>query len=169
MANPGPTANLKASARRIGRSGTVWIGGRMRGEIVNIEWGREAEQITVPIAGNYRDEQVPGAETGTGTFRYQDVDDYFRLYVWRWFEARRRGDRSVAAEFPEFDVITKIAHMGSPADTRWLLTGCQLFRYDGGFGVGDDLLERDVPFTFREDRPLDAFEYGDNGIVYTRG
>jgi hypothetical protein len=164
---PGPTANLKGSQRRSGRSGTVWISGRMRGEVVAVEWGVEAEQIPVAIPGKWQDEGKPGAEARRGTFRYQDVDDKWRLLVYRFFKARREGDRS-AAEFPEFDIITKLDDIGAPMATRWLLEGCQFFQYDGGHSQDDNLLMRDVPFTFRADRPLDAFEYGDNGIIVTQ-
>ncbi len=165
---PGPTANLRARHRRIGRSGTVWIDGRMRGEVVAVEWGREAEQITVNIPGRWQDEQKPGAENGRGTFRYQDLDDKWRLFVWRFFQARKNGDRS-AANFPEFNIVTKLDDIGAPMATRWQLEGCQLFQYDGGHSQEDDLLIRDVPFSFFDDYPLDAFEYGDNGLIVVRG
>jgi hypothetical protein len=168
MANPGPTANLKGTARRSGRSGTVWRDGRQLGEVVSIEWGVEVEQIAVTIAGAYQDESKPGGETRRGTFRVQDVHDEWALRVWRFLDARRRGDRSAAA-FPEFDIVTKLADIGAPADTRWQISGVQLFQYDGGHSQEDDLLMRDIPFTFREDRPLEAFEYTDDGLRLTQG
>lgn len=164
---PGPTANLKGYQRRSGRAGTVWINGKMHGEVVGLEWGREAEQIGVQIPGKWQDETKPGGETARGTFRYHDVDDRWRLFVWRFFEARRNNDRASAA-FPEFDIITKIDDIGAPMATRWVLIGCQFFSYDGGHSQDDDLLTRDVAFTFRDDRPMEAFEYGDNGIIVTR-
>jgi hypothetical protein len=166
-AYPGPTANLAGTARRSGRAGTVWINGRMRGEVVAVEWGTAAEQVAVQIPGKWQDEQKPGAEARTGTFRYQDVDDTWRLLVWRFFQARKNGDRSSAA-FPEFDIITKVDDIGAPQATQWILEGCQFFQYDGGHSQDDQLLIRDVPFSFRDDRPLDAYEYGDSGIIQTR-
>lgn len=166
-AYPGPTANLKARHRRSGRSGTVWVDGRMRGEVVGVEWGREAEQIAVSIPGTWQDESKPGAETARGTFRYHDVDDKWRLFVWNFFDRRRRGDRS-AAVFPEFDIITKVDDIGAPRPSIWVLIGCTFFSYDGGHSQDDDLLVRDVAFNYREDRPLDAFEYGDSGLIVTQ-
>lgn len=166
-AYPGPTANLKGTQRRSGRSGTVWVNGNMHGEVVAVEWGVEAEQIAVSIPGTWQDEQKPGAEARRGTFRYHDVDDRWRLFVWRFFQARKNGDRASAA-FPEFDIITKVDDIGAPAPSVWVLEGCQFFGYDGGHSQDDALLVRDVAFSFREDRPLEAFEYGPNGIVVTR-
>lgn len=167
-AYPGPTANLKGTQRRSGRSGTVWINGNMHGEVVSVEWGMEMEQIPVSIPGTYQDEMKPGAEARRGTFRYHDVDDRWRLFVWRFKQARRTGDRSAAA-FPEFDIITKIADIGAPANSVWVLEGCQFFSFDGGHGQDDALLQRDVAFSYRDERPLEAFEYGPNGIIITRG
>lgn len=164
---PGPTANLKASQRRSGRAGTVWIDGRMHGEIVAVEWGVEAEQVAVAMPGRWQDGAKPGGEARRGTFRYQDVDDRWRLFVYRFFKARKEGDRT-SAQFPEFNIITKIDDIGAPMPTRWLLEKCVLFQYDGGSSQDDDLLVRDVPFVFDDDRPLDAYEYGDNGIVVTQ-
>jgi hypothetical protein len=164
---PGPTANLPGTARRSGRAGTVWIDGNMHGEVVSVEWGVEAEQIAVSIPGTWQDESKPGAEARRGTFRYHDLDDRWRLFVWRFFQARKRGDRA-SATFPKFDIITKLDDIGAPMATRWVLRDCQFFQYDGGHGQDDDLLVRDVPFTFRDDEPLEAFEYGSNGIIVTK-
>lgn len=164
---PGPTANLKGTARRSGRAMTVWINGQMRGEVVACEWGRTAEQIAVQIPGKWQDEMKPGAETAAGTFRYQDVDDHWRLLVWNFFKARRAGDRS-SASFPEFDLIQKIDDIGAPMATRWAILGCQFFQLDGGASNDDQLLVRDVPFAYRDEVPLDAFEYGTNGIIVTQ-
>jgi hypothetical protein len=161
---PGPTANLPGSARRSGRAGTVWVDGRMRGEVVSVEWGVEAEQVAVTIPGRWQDEAKPGAEARRGTFRYQDIDDKWRMFVYRFFKARKEGDRSTAF-FPEFNLITLIDDIGAPTVTRWLLEGCQLYQYDGGHSQEDDLLIRDVPFTFRNDRPLDAFIYEEGGVT----
>lgn len=162
MTYTGPTANLRARHRRSGRSGTVWIDGQMRGEVVGVEWGVEAGQIAVSIPGTWQDEVKPGAEARRGTFRYHDVDDTWRLFVWRFFKARREQNRS-AAVFPEFDIVTKIQDIGAAGDSIWVLEGCQFFSYDGGHSQDDDLLQRDVAFTFRQDRPLSAFEYTGDG------
>lgn len=161
---PGPTGNLKGYQRRSGRAMTVWIDGQMRGEVVSCEWGRSAEQIAVQIPGKWQDEMKPGGETAAGTFRYQDVDDKWRMFVWNFFKARRNGDRS-AVVFPEFNLTQKIDDIGAPQESAWALIGCTFFQMDGGAGQDDQLLVRDVPFSYREEVPLDAFEYGTDGII----
>jgi len=161
----GPTANLKARHRRSGRSGTVWIGGKMRGEIPSVEWEVEIEQVAVQIPGKWQDEMKPGAEARRGTIRIQDVDDYWRRRVYAFLDARRRGDRNAAAQFPVFDIIVQLDDVGAEGITRWSLYNCQLFSYSGGFSQDDDILIRDVPFTFESDGPTDSFEYTDSGVV----
>lgn len=166
MANPGPTANLPGRARRSGRAGTVWENARMLGEVIGVEWNVAIEQIPVVIAGAWRNENKPGIEDRTATFRVQDVHDKWALRVWRFVRARRDGDRAAAA-FPEFSIVTKIDDIGAPDQTRWQLDGCQLFEYSGGHNQDDSLLLREIPCSFRDDRPLHAFEYTDDGIAVT--
>lgn len=162
---PGPTANLKARNRRSGRAGTVWSEGRMLGEVVSVEWSVEIEQITIPIPGTWQDGLKPGAEARRGTMRIHDIDDKWRRYVWKFLDARRRGDRDLAAQFPAFNIVTQIDDIGAPAKSRWALRECQLFSYSGGHSQEDQYLQRDVPFAFEDDGPLDSFEYADGGVV----
>lgn len=165
---PGPTANLPGYARRSGRSGTVWRDGRMRGEVVQVDWNVNVAQIPVVITGQWRTEQKPGGEERVGTFMIQDVDDYWALQVYDFVIARRNGDRGAAA-FPEFSVVSQVDDIGAPKATRWQLDGCQLFTYSGGWDQATDLLTRQIPFTFREEIPLDAFAYTDSGIQVRQG
>jgi hypothetical protein len=165
MGYPGPTASLPGTARRSGRAGTVWDAfGNMLGEVVAIEWDVEVEQIGVSIPGTWQDENKPGAEGRRGTFRFQDVDDRWARRVWAFLRARKRGDRATAAQFPVFDLITQIDDVGAPAPTRWALRDCNLFQYGKGHSQDDNLLLRDVPFSFRDDEPLDSYEYTAGGV-----
>lgn len=163
---PGPTGNLKAKHRRSGRAGTVWMGGNMLGEVVGIEWNVEFEQVNVPLPGQYQDGKKPGAEARGGTFRMQDVDDRWRRMVWGWSQARRQGNRQLAAQFPEFNIVTQIDDIGSPYASRWGLIGCSLFGYSGGHGQDEQILNRDIQFTFEDDGPIDTFVYtGAGGLA----
>lgn len=164
---PGPTANLPGYTRRSGRSGTMWIDGRMRGEVQQVDWNVNITQIPVIIAGAWRTDQKPGGEERVGTFMIQDIDDHWALLVYNFIVARRNGDRS-AASFPVFSVQTKLDDIGAPQATVWQLDGCQLFTYTGGFDQSVDLLTRQIPFTFTSERPLSAYEYVDSGIQTTQ-
>lgn len=166
--NVGPTANLPGYARRSGRSGKVFRDGRMLGEVVSVEWGMEVEQIAITIPGSWRTENKPGGETRTVTFRVQDVHDAWALELWQFIDARRRGDRS-SAFFPEFSIVTVLDDIGAPRASRWQLDGCQLFRLDGGHNQDDDQIIRDIPATYRAERPLDTYSYTDAGIQVFQG
>jgi hypothetical protein len=165
---PGPTANLPGYVRRSGRSGTVWINGRMRGEVTQVDWNVNVAQIPVLISGSWRTDQKPGGEERVGTFSFQDIDDHFSLQVYKFVVARRNGDRS-AAYFPEFSIQTKLDDIGAPAPTVWQLDGCSLFSYTGGFDQAQDLLQRQIPFSFREETPIEAYTYEDGGIQIFNG
>lgn len=167
MPDTGPRANLSPRARRSGRAGKVFIRGKFEGTVVAVTWTTEIEQVAVPIPGAWKTGTKPGGETRTGTFRYQDVDDHFALITWRFLDARRRGDRSAAA-FPEFSIVTVLDDIGAPRPSRWQLDGCNLYQLDGGHEQETDLLVRDTPFSYDNERPVDAFEYTDSGIATTR-
>jgi hypothetical protein len=160
----GPNANQPGRARRRGRSGYVTdSAGNQFGEVTSVEWSVEIAQINVLIAGTWRDEHIPGAETRTGTFTHQDMDDHFKIAVWKYTDARRRGDRTAVP--PEFDMTVVIDDPHSPSATRWQLVGCQLYMYSGGYSNEEDLLTRQIPFSFRDDKPLTSFEYVKGGFL----
>jgi hypothetical protein len=142
----------------------MWLDGRMRGEVQQVDWNVNITQIPVVIAGKWRTDNKPGGEDRAGTFTIQDVDDKWALMVYNFVVARSKGDRS-AAEFPTFSIKTKIDDIGAPQATVWQLDGCQLFTYTGGFDQGTDLLTRQIPFTFTSERPLKAFEYANGGGI----
>lgn len=164
MALAGPTANVPGYARRSGRAATVWENAQLQSEVVGLEWNVTVEQIPVVIAGTWRNETKPGMEERAGTFRFQDVHDKWALRVWKFLRARRDGD-ALGNSFPVFDLITKIADSGAPDSTRWQLEDVQLFEYSGGGSTDDQIIIREVPFTFRDDKPLHAFEYDTSGVV----
>lgn len=165
MPGVGPTSNLAPTARRRGRSGTCWRDGNMLGEVTQVNWDVTLQQIDVVVAGSWRNGQTAGLETRTGTMQHQDVDDRLKLEVWEYIQARRNGDRT--AQPPIFDLITVIDDIGAPQATRWMLQGCQIYHYSGGYSNEEDLITRQIPFSFIDDRPLDAFVYGPSGIVVT--
>lgn len=159
MPNVGPTANLPARARRQGRGGTAFRDGKMLGEVTAVEWDVEAEQVEVLIPGSWRTEAIPGGETRRATLRMQDVDDRWKIEVYKFFKARREGNFS--AQVPVFDIQTKL--VGGPAETSWLLIDFQLFGYSGGYSNEDGLIGRELGGSFRDDKPLNAFEYTGSG------
>lgn len=168
MPLPGPTANLPGRARRSGKAATVWENAQMLGEVIDLAWNVNIAQIAVVIAGAWRHEQKPGIEERAATFRVQDVHDKWALRVWRFMRARRDGDRSAAA-MPEFSFVSKIDDIGAPMPTIWQIDGCNLFQYSGGGNQDDDLIIREIPCTFRDERPIQAYEYTDGGIAVTTG
>lgn len=166
----GPTSALPGRARRRGRSAYVTdSANNMLGEVTAVDWNTEIAQIDVLIPGTWRNEQIPGAETRTGTFSFNDVDDRFKLMVYAYIKARRMGDRT--ALIPEFTLIVNIDDTHSPSNTRWQLSGCQLYQYSGGYSNDDDLITRQIPFSYRDDFPLEAFAYTNgtapNNIITT--
>lgn len=157
------TANLPRHARRIGRSGTVWQDGQKLGEVVQIELTVELEQIAVPIPGSFQDGVIPGGHSLRGTFRHQDLHDRWALMILDFIAARISGDPSTAV-LPVFSLTTKLAQVGLPI-TRYGLYDCEIFQAELGFGMEEDLLVRDVPFSCDRAVLLEGFVYSPNGQI----
>jgi len=142
--------------RRIGREGSVLDGnGNLMAEVVGIGWTTTIEQIAVTITGSYQDEVKPGSETRTFTLTVQNVDDYWNRLVWAFVRARRQG---AAATFPKFNVQTKLATPGAP-ETRWALSGCQVYSFGEETAQSDGVLQRQIAGTYDDEAPIDSFEY----------
>jgi hypothetical protein len=41
---------------------------------------------------------------------------------------------------------------------QWQLNGCLLWRLPFGFSITDDLVDREIPFTWETEQPIYAFE-----------
>lgn len=158
----GPYSQLVPEARRQGRGGhTFNEGGQFLGNVTACEWSVEADQVDVLIPGSWQNAQIPGAEARRGTIRYQDVDDFYRMLVYDFFNKRRAGD--FAATAPVFNVQTLL--IGGALNSKWGLYGCRLYSYDGGYASADDVMERELAMTFDSDTPLEAFQYTSSGAV----
>lgn len=147
--------------RRIGREGSVLDGnGNLLAEVIGCEWTTTIEQVAVTITGSYQDESKPGSETRTFTLTVQNVDDYWERLVWSFVRARRQGN---AAQFPKFAIQTKLQTPGAP-ETRWALSGCQVYSFGQSQAQSDGVLQRQIAGTYDDEAPIDSFEYtGANG------
>lgn len=173
MANTGPS--LPPTARRLGRGGRAFVHGNgladlglangdFLGNVTAVTWSVAAEQIAVPIPGDWKTHAVAGTETRTGTLRYQDVDDGWRHLLHAWFKSR---SADLPSQPPKFDITTTLTGavqvndqgVVSAMNSNWVLLGCQIYGYDGGFSVTEDVLEREVQFTFDEELMQNGFYY----------
>lgn len=171
---PYPTT-LPAQTRRLGRGGRAYLAGApgttspdlnlsagdYLGTVTAVTWTVSSEQISVPIPGQWRTHMIAGAETRSGTMRYQDVDDRWRMVLYNFFSAR---DQDIPKQPPRFDLLTVLTGgpldaSGASVNSEWVLEGCRIYGYDGGFSSTDDVIERELTFTFENERPQNAFQY----------
>lgn len=162
----GPYSALPPETRRQGRGGHSFSAGNpglpagsFLGNVTAVQWSVVADQVDVLIPGSWRNSQIPGAEARAGSITYQDVDDYYRMLVFNFFEARRQGDFGATA--PIFNVNTTLA--GGVKLSSWSLHQCRLYSYDGGYSNSDDVMERELAMSFDDDGPTAAFQFTSGG------
>jgi len=131
MAHTGPLSSLPPTARRLGRGGRAFlqkpppgidfglVAGDFLGTVSAVTWTVSAEQIAVPIPGDWKTHQVAGAETRTFTLRYQDVDDRWRMLIHSFFKAR---EADIPVQPPKFDILTKLTGGPVTADSSGVLS-----------------------------------------------
>ena len=60
---------------------------------------------------------------------------------------------------PTFDLKVEMDDPDAYGYEAWQLENCQIWRMPLGFSITDDILEREFPLTWENERPLNAFTY----------
>jgi hypothetical protein len=136
--------------------------GNLLAEVVEVVTAVELGRIAVPLVGTMREGHKQGRETREGTMRVQKIDTKWEMKVWKQLslsvdQRRAARDGSGPRFNPEFTIIVKIDDPEALGVERWQLDGCRIWRLPIGFNIGDELLEREYPLTWENERPLTAF------------
>jgi hypothetical protein len=136
--------------------------GNLLSEVVEVVTAVELGRIAVPLVGTMREGHKQGRETREGTMRVQKIDAKWELKVWKQLsqsvEMRREARDGLRPRFdPEFTIVVKLDDPEALGVERWQLDGCRIWRLPLGFNIGDELLEREYPITWENERPLTAF------------
>lgn len=150
---------------RIGAQYGEVLGGaplRVLAEVVEINATVEINRIEMPLVGTTRQGYKPGREAREGTFRIQKIDSFWELVVHRFLsqslqerrDARRRGESTAMRPF---NLQIRLDDPDALGYETWLLEGCLLWRLPLGFNIGDDLVDREFPFTWEKESPVASF------------
>jgi hypothetical protein len=163
-----PTATTSVSEaleRMGGMYGSAWRDGVMLTEVVQVTATIEKARIDVPLAGQTKMGHKTGREARDGTIRIQKVDTRWEMDVWQFMSqslderraARNAGNPSL---FPAFQLLIEMDDPDALGIEKWQLDGCQIYRVNLGFNIGDDMTENDIPFTWESETPIYAFKKG---------
>lgn len=163
MASPTNDISLNEGLYRFGGMfGYAVIDGHIRAEITELSATVEIARIDVPLVGSTRLGHKAGRETREGTFRVQKIDSHWENEVYKYLSqnlATRRANRGTAAgAMRPFNIQVWLDDPDTLDKEVWTLKGCMIWRMPLGFSIGDDLLDREFPFTWEEEVPDSTFE-----------
>lgn len=155
-------AGISEALRRMGGMyGSAWRGGKMLSEAVEVSGAVEVNRIEVPLVGQTKQGYKRGRETREGTLRIQKIDASWELEIYNFLsvglEARRDARGTANAAMPTFDLKIDLDDPDAYGYEAWQLENCQIWRMPLGFSITDDILEREFPLTWENERPLNAF------------
>lgn len=149
---------------RIGGQYGEVVGGnppRVMAEVVEITATIEINRIEMPLVGTTRTGYKPGRETREGTFRVQKIDSFWELFVHRQLSqslGQRRANRNSGVPLMRaFNLVVRLDDPDALGYEAWQLEGCILWRLPLGFNIGDDLVDREFPFTWEKESPIASF------------
>lgn len=145
-----------------GMYGSAWRNGKLLGDVIEVGGNVDINRIDVPLVGMTRTGHKRGRETRDGTFRVQKMDSAWEIEIYELIamdlsERRARrdaGNRSGSS----FDLHVRYDDPDALAVEEWVLYGCMLWRFTVGFNIGDDLVEREYPFSWESESPIQAFQ-----------
>ena len=153
-----------------GMWGSAWRDGRMLTDVVQVTGTTQRGRIEIPLVGRQRVGHKPGRLSSEGSIAFQKVDTGWELDVYNAMtidvdELRRRRD---SGEFGTldgtFDLLLKQDDPHAYGKEVWQLVGCQIWQLDVGINIADEFIQREIPLTYDEAKPIRTFRVVD-GVV----
>ena len=136
-----------------GMYGSAWRNGSICADVHEVTGATEINRIDVPLVGYTRNGYKPGREAREGTLRIQKMDSKWELEVYRYLASRSSG-----GHMKPFQLVLQYDDPDALGKEQWQLNGVLLWRLPFGFSITDDLVDREIPFTWEAEQPLYAFE-----------
>lgn len=162
-----PTASSTVSEalqRMSGMYGSAWRDGQMLSEVVQVTATAEIAQIEVPLAGTTNTGHKTGRTARTGTIQYQKCDTSWEMEVYSFLstslDQRRRNRDAGHPGMQSFQLLLELDDPDALGIEKWQLDGCQIYRLNLGFNIGDDLTQHEIPLTWESEKPIYAFNRG---------
>jgi len=159
---PSPLINNEGLFRISGMWGEARdLAGNLLAEVTEVTATAEVNRIEVPIVGTGKQGYKPGRITREGTFRCQKIDSKWELEVYRFvsttLEERRAMRGTENSVLRPFSLLVGYDDPEALGVERWQLDGCLLWRLPLGFNIGDDIRDLEFPFTYENEKPIEAF------------
>lgn len=152
--------------------------GKLLHEAVQLTADVNIAKITVALAGTDRTGFKPGRQTREGTLTVQKLDTAWEMNIYRWMRltldeqrAQRAAGQGEGLMRP-FTLLIVNDDPGALDYEEWQIDGCLIWQMSIGMNIGEDLMQKQIPITWQQERPLHAFERTgvaqDNGLPAIR-
>lgn len=144
-----------------GMHGSAYRDGHLLAEVVEVTATVEINRIEVPLVGTTKQGYKPGRESREGTINIQHVDlsweREIRQFLTQTLEERRAARGTPLAGLRPFQLQIVLDDPDALGREIWQLEGCLLWRLPLGFSITDDIINRELPFTWENERLLEGF------------
>ena len=149
----------EGNTRFSGMYGEAYRGNTLLTDVIEVSGTVEVGRTDVPIVGTTRNAYKPGRESREGTIRYHKMDSAWELQVFEFFSqslADRRAARGTAeATLRPFDIMIRVDDPEAGIEAV-KLEGVLIWRMTIGFSITDELMERELPMTWENERFVEA-------------
>lgn len=164
---------VDALKRMGGMYGSVWIGGVLQTDAIELIATSEIQRQTIMLVGNQSEGYKPTRVTRSATLRTQKIDSRWDRFVFnqtslsldarRWWRDNPGGNPNnapggVAPPATEFTCKLAIDDPDAYGYEAWQLEGCRIWRYRMGSGQTEEHIEEEFPMTWTTENPLSTFE-----------
>lgn len=161
-------AGITEALRRFGGMyGSAWRDGVQLSEAVEVTGAVDVNRIEVPLVGQTKTGYKPGREAREGTLNIQKIDDKWEMELYQFLSqslAARRANRGTPqATLRTFDLKLEIDDPEAHGISSWQVENVQIWRMPLGFSITDDIINREFPITWENERPLNVFRVNDQG------
>jgi hypothetical protein len=157
-----PVSSVNEGLYRFGGMyGAAYRDQQLLAEAVEVTGAVEINRIEVPLVGQTKQGYKPGRESREGSIRIQKMDTKWELEIFQFLSqglAQRRANRDAGVpSLRPFSLVLEYDDPDALGVERWQLDGCLIWRMPLGFSIGDDIVDREFPLTWEDERPLKAF------------
>lgn len=159
-----PTTSVSEGLYRMsGMYGSAWRDGALLSEVIQVTATVDVAQIDVPLAGQTKMGHKTGRETRAGTIQYQKIDTRWEMEVWSFLsqsldQRRAARDAGTSSGLKAFRLLIELDDPDALGIEKWQLDGCQIYRLNMGFNIGDDITQQEIPMTWETETPIYAFQ-----------
>lgn len=135
--------------------------GNVISDVVEVSATIELNRIEVPLVGQTKQGYKAGRESREGSLNFQKIDSRWERMLHDFLVKRQdwlnNAEGAQAVKSPQFKLKISYRDPDAAGKETWVLNGCQVWRVPLGFNITDDIVNRELPFTWESETPESTF------------